>query len=109
MDDASLASLLLALISSTDISDRRPYRSARRRRKQKSTMALTKRWDLQQRARRPVSNMEKRVRALRGLVPNGESMELHGLFREATDYISCLQARIKAMEMMVKVLSDGII
>lgn len=104
---ASLESILLAFISSIEISGCHPYRPARRPRKKKSTMALARRRNLQQEARRPTSQMEERVRVLRRLVPNGESMELHGLLREATDYISDLQARIKGMEMMVKVLSDG--
>lgn len=70
-------------------------------------MDLTRRRDLLQGTRRPVSLVGKRVRVLRRLVPNGESMELDGLFMEVADYIACLQAQIKVMQIMVELLSDG--
>lgn len=121
MDASSLESLLFTL-SSTDISlhpnqpchphhDSLPIHALvkqdRRKRKQKSTMDLTRRRDLLQGTRRPVSLVGKRVRVLRRLVPNGESMELDGLFMEVADYIACLQAQIKVMQIMVELLSDG--
>ncbi|KAJ6404076.1 hypothetical protein OIU84_012298 [Salix udensis] len=51
--------------------------------------------------------IERRVRTLKKLVPNSESMGLDGLFRETADYILSLQMRVKVMQIMVKVLTGS--
>ncbi|XP_058077388.1 transcription factor UPBEAT1 [Magnolia sinica] len=58
-------------------------------------------------SRRPTNGVERRVKSLQKLVPNGESMALDGLFKEAADYIVCLEMQVKAMQVMVNVLSDS--
>ena len=58
-------------------------------------------------SRRPTSGIQRRVRTLKKLVPNGDSMGLDGLFRETADYILSLQMRVEVMQIMVKVLSDS--
>ncbi|KAG1326170.1 putative transcription factor bHLH147 [Cocos nucifera] len=60
---------------------------------------------LLQGSRKPVSGIERRIRTLRRLLPNGESMGLEGLLHEAEDYIMCLQMQVKVMQIMVCVLS----
>jgi len=51
--------------------------------------------------------IERRVRTLKKLIPNSESMGLDGLFRETADYILSLQMRVKVMQIMVKVLTGS--
>lgn len=53
---------------------------------------------------------QKRIRSLRKLVPtsgSGSTGGLDGLFKEAADYIVSLQIRVKAMQVMVNVLSSS--
>ncbi|PKU82928.1 Transcription factor UPBEAT1 [Dendrobium catenatum] len=57
--------------------------------------------------RRRRSHMGRRIRALRKLVPYGETMEIGKLFVEAAKYILCLQMQAKAMQVMVRVLSSN--
>ena len=57
-------------------------------------------------SRRPIKAIEKRVQTLKTLVPNGESKGLYGLLNLAADYIMRLQMKVKAMQMMVKLLSQ---
>ena len=57
--------------------------------------------------RRCLNGMQRRIKALRELVPNGNSMSLDGLFMEAADYIMHLEMQVKVMQIMVKVLSDS--
>lgn len=57
-------------------------------------------------SRRPIKGIGKRVQTLKRLVPNGESKGLYGLFNLAADYILRLQMKVKAMQMMVKLLSQ---
>ncbi|KAG6481556.1 hypothetical protein ZIOFF_058160 [Zingiber officinale] len=47
----------------------------------------------------------RKIRALQELVPNGEAMEVEGLFREAANYIVCLQVQVQVMQMMLGELS----
>ncbi|KAI4295149.1 hypothetical protein MLD38_040604 [Melastoma candidum] len=49
----------------------------------------------------------RRVRTLKSLVPNGESMGLEGLFRETADYIACLEMRVRAMQIVVDALTGS--
>ncbi|XP_008791711.1 transcription factor UPBEAT1 [Phoenix dactylifera] len=59
-------------------------------------------------SRKPASCIERKIRKLQRLLPNGEtseSMGLEGLLREAADYIMCLQMQVKVMQIMVTVLS----
>lgn len=50
----------------------------------------------------------RRVRTLKRLIPNGESMgSLDGLFREAADYIFSLQTRVRVMQIMVNALTNS--
>ncbi|XP_042518628.1 transcription factor UPBEAT1-like [Macadamia integrifolia] len=62
-------------------------------------------------SRMPTMNgMERKVRTLKKLIPNGRStplMGLDGLFRQATDYILSLQMKVKVMQVMVKELSGS--
>ncbi|EEF47237.1 transcription factor, putative [Ricinus communis] len=52
------------------------------------------------------TGIHKRVKTLKKLIPNSESMGLEGLFRETADYILSLQMRVNLMQIMVKVLSS---
>ena len=49
--------------------------------------------------------VSRRVRTLRRLVPNTQSMGLDGLFTETAGYIMRLQMRVEVMKAMVDVLS----
>ncbi|XP_057425154.1 transcription factor UPBEAT1-like [Lotus japonicus] len=55
--------------------------------------------------RRGTVAIQKRVRTLKRLVPNSDSMGLDGLFRETADYILALQTRVRVMQVMVDVLT----
>lgn len=59
------------------------------------------------RERRGLNGMQRRIKSLQELVPNGNSMSLDGLFMEAADYIMHLEMQVKVMQIMVKVLSDS--
>ncbi|WCJ22346.1 Transcription factor UPBEAT1 [Euphorbia peplus] len=54
-----------------------------------------------------VNGVSKRVRTLKKLVPNSESMGIESLFEETADYILSLQMRVRVMQIMVKVLSGS--
>ncbi|CAL0316071.1 unnamed protein product [Lupinus luteus] len=54
-----------------------------------------------------VNGIQKRVRTLKRLVPNSDSMGLDGLFRETADYILALQTRVEVMKVMVNVLTES--
>lgn len=58
-------------------------------------------------SRRPAAafGIQRRVRTLKKLVPNGEAMGVDGLFRETADYILALEMRVKVMKIMMKVLT----
>ncbi|CAL0300656.1 unnamed protein product [Lupinus luteus] len=58
-------------------------------------------------SRRGVKGIQRKVRTLKRLVPNSESLELDGLFRETTDYILALQTRVRIMQVMVNVLKGS--
>ncbi|XVF43856.1 hypothetical protein PTKIN_Ptkin02bG0073600 [Pterospermum kingtungense] len=58
-------------------------------------------------SRRPVTSTEKKLKTLKRLIPNNESMGLDGLFRDTADYILCLQMKVKVMQIMVKVLTGS--
>lgn len=58
-------------------------------------------------SRRPANGIKRRVKNLKKLIPNSESMELDGLFRETADYILSLQMRVRVMQIMVKVLTGS--
>nr|XP_043637464.1 uncharacterized protein LOC122608422 [Erigeron canadensis] len=52
--------------------------------------------------------IEKKVRTLKKLIPNGEaSVGLDGLFRETAEYISNLQIRVGLMQAVVDALSNS--
>lgn len=51
--------------------------------------------------------IERRVRTLKTLIPNSESMGLEGLFRETADYILALEMRVKMMKMVVDMFSGS--
>ncbi|CAK9152878.1 unnamed protein product [Ilex paraguariensis] len=70
-------------------------------------IAMKRRGCSQNGSRRPRSAVEKKVKTLKKLIPDGESMGLDGLFRETADYILSLQMRVRVMQIMVKVLSDS--
>lgn len=54
------------------------------------------------------NGIQTRVRRLKRLVPNSESvMGLDGLFRETADYILSLQTRVRVMQVMVEVLTGS--
>ncbi|CAI9106128.1 OLC1v1005197C1 [Oldenlandia corymbosa var. corymbosa] len=52
--------------------------------------------------------IERKVRTLKKLIPNGESKEIDVLFLDAAEYILALKMRVKAMEIMVNVLSSAV-
>ena len=58
-------------------------------------------------SRRPVNPIKKKLKTLKKLIPNNESMGLDGLLRETAEYILSLQMRIEVMQIMVKVLTDS--
>lgn len=58
-------------------------------------------------SRRPTRGIDTKVRTLKKLIPNGESMGLDGLLRETAHYILSLQIRVNIMQNMVKVLSGS--
>ncbi|BAT94404.1 transcription factor UPBEAT1 [Vigna umbellata] len=55
--------------------------------------------------RRGSNGIRRRVRTLKTLVPNSDSLGLDGLFRETANYILSLQTRVRVMQVMVKVLT----
>ncbi|KAL5859271.1 hypothetical protein ACOSQ4_000567 [Xanthoceras sorbifolium] len=57
--------------------------------------------------RRPANAIDRKVRTLKKLVPNSESMGIDGLFRETADYILALQMKVNVMQVMVKVLTGS--
>ncbi|XWS63755.1 hypothetical protein CRYUN_Cryun06bG0129100 [Craigia yunnanensis] len=57
--------------------------------------------------RRPANPLENKLKTLKKLIPNNESMSLDGLFRETAEYILSLQMRVEVMLIMVKVLTGG--
>ncbi|KAK6913667.1 hypothetical protein RJ641_020988 [Dillenia turbinata] len=61
---------------------------------------------MKERGSRGSSNdIDRRIRTLKKLVPNGDSLDLNGLFRETADYIKCLEVSVKIMQFTVEVLS----
>ncbi|XP_041022171.1 transcription factor UPBEAT1 [Juglans microcarpa x Juglans regia] len=57
--------------------------------------------------KRANNGIGRRVRTLKRLIPNGESMgNLDGLFRETADYILSLQMRVRVMQTAVNVLTN---
>ncbi|KAL2535222.1 transcription factor UPBEAT1 [Forsythia ovata] len=59
------------------------------------------------RSKRPRNAVERKVRILKKLIPDCESMGVEMLFRETADYIMALQMRVKVMQIMVNALSAG--
>lgn len=59
--------------------------------------------------RRANNGIERRVRTLKRLVPNGnrDCVGLDGLFRETADYILSLQMRVRVMQIMAKFLTGA--
>lgn len=49
----------------------------------------------------------KRIRRLRKMIPNTESVELNGLFRETADYVLWLQMKVRVMQALVHVLKGS--
>ncbi|XP_062144948.1 transcription factor UPBEAT1 [Alnus glutinosa] len=63
---------------------------------------------LMKRRKHQANAVGRRVRTLKRLIPNGESMgSLDGLFREAADYIFSLQMRVRVMQIMVNALTNS--
>ncbi|KAJ4829240.1 hypothetical protein Tsubulata_016565 [Turnera subulata] len=58
-------------------------------------------------SRRVAGGIQRRVKTLKKLIPNSESMGLDGLFRETAEYILSLQMRVKAMQTMVNALAGS--
>ncbi len=58
-------------------------------------------------SRKQANGIERRVKTLKKLIPNGDSMGLDGLFKETADYILSLQMRVRAMQVMVNVLTGS--
>ncbi|KAF5192783.1 Transcription factor upbeat1 [Thalictrum thalictroides] len=58
-------------------------------------------------SRRTRNGMVRKVKTLKKLVPNGNSMSLDGLFRETADYILSLELQVKIMQIMVSVLNGS--
>ncbi|KAH6823907.1 transcription factor UPBEAT protein [Perilla frutescens var. hirtella] len=54
---------------------------------------------------RPRNAVERKVRTLKKLIPNCESMGVERLFRETADYIMALQMRVKVMQIVVDAFS----
>ncbi|CAL9060831.1 unnamed protein product [Musa banksii] len=61
------------------------------------------------RSRKAMSCIERKLEVLQELVPNGPSVqELDGLFREAANYIVCLQVQVKVMQILLDELSPKV-
>ncbi|KAL8224813.1 hypothetical protein R6Q57_017370 [Mikania cordata] len=73
------------------------------------TLRMIKRRRTQHREGSRRSTMiEKKVRTLKKLIPNGDStVGLDGLFRETAEYISHLQMRVSLMQAVVNALSNS--
>ncbi|CAL0333421.1 unnamed protein product [Lupinus luteus] len=56
-------------------------------------------------SRRQAKEIQRRVRTLKRLIPNNQSMGLDGLYKETFDYILSLQMKVKAMQLMVQTLT----
>ncbi|KAK7343813.1 hypothetical protein VNO77_12856 [Canavalia gladiata] len=57
--------------------------------------------------RRGSNGIQRRVRTLKRLIPNTDSIGLDGLFRETANYILSLQTKVRVMQVMVKVLTGS--
>ncbi|KAJ4956018.1 hypothetical protein NE237_012801 [Protea cynaroides] len=69
-------------------------------------ISMKRRRVLPEGSRRPMNEMEKKVRSLKKLIPNGSSsMGLDGLFMETAGYIESLEMQVKVMQVLVKALS----
>ncbi|XP_057782242.1 transcription factor UPBEAT1 [Salvia miltiorrhiza] len=55
----------------------------------------------------PRNAVERKVRTLKKLIPNCESMGVERLFRETAEYIVALQRRVKVMQTVVDALSSA--
>ncbi|XP_047974819.1 transcription factor UPBEAT1 [Salvia hispanica] len=55
--------------------------------------------------RRQRSDVRRKVRTLKKLIPNCESMGVEGLFKETAEYIAALQRRVKVMQTVVDALA----
>jgi len=58
-------------------------------------------------SRRGSNGIRRRVRTLKSLVPNCDSLGMDGVFRETANYILSLQTRVRVMQVMVKVLTGS--
>ncbi|XP_010268101.1 PREDICTED: transcription factor UPBEAT1-like [Nelumbo nucifera] len=118
-------SFFLSLDLNGDITERRDsfwckvfeVRAMRRRQERKFKHRMKKicgghgwstrpRRSLMKRTRR-MKGMERKVRTLRKLVPNGKSRGLGELFEETADYILFLQMQVKVLQALVKVSTDS--
>ncbi|GMN52280.1 hypothetical protein TIFTF001_021425 [Ficus carica] len=79
-----------------------------RSKRPKSKRVLMKRRRLGASRRRGNYGIVRRVRTLKRLIPNSQTVgSLDGLFRETADYILSLQMRVRVMQILVKVLSGS--
>ncbi|KAH7655123.1 Myc-type basic helix-loop-helix (bHLH) domain-containing protein [Dioscorea alata] len=106
---ASLHSVLLVLDSSEVV-----RHNALKKMKMKMKMKKKKMVRINMKMRRrsstsrePLSLIEKRLRALKKLLPASDAGSVFDLFRQTSEYIACLQAQIKLMRFMVQVLSQN--
>ncbi|KAG6415274.1 hypothetical protein SASPL_122680 [Salvia splendens] len=53
------------------------------------------------------SDVRRKVRTLKKLIPNCESMGVERLFQETAEYIAALQRRVKVMQTVVDALATG--
>ncbi|KAM0957664.1 hypothetical protein ACFX13_026374 [Malus domestica] len=61
-----------------------------------------------QSASRRYIGIKRRVKTLKGLIPNSDdSTGLDGLFRDTADYILSLQTRVRLMQIMVQAFAAG--
>ncbi|XP_042514308.1 transcription factor UPBEAT1-like [Macadamia integrifolia] len=89
-------------------SSRRSNGGGHRLRARLPRISMKRRRILPEGSTRAMNEMEKKVRTLKKLIPNGKSsMGLDGLFRETAEYIESLQMRVKVMQVMVKALSGS--
>ncbi|KAL0436000.1 UNVERIFIED_CONTAM: Transcription factor UPBEAT1 [Sesamum radiatum] len=54
-----------------------------------------------------IAGVERKLRILKRLIPNTESMGMERVLRETADYILALQMRVEAMKVMVDVLTTS--
>ncbi|KAL1558366.1 hypothetical protein AAHA92_08844 [Salvia divinorum] len=102
---ASASSLLSVIDGSALAAPSCRNRRAKRRGGGAAVMMMRR---AERRRRGPQRNaVERKVRALKKLIPSCEAVGVERLFRETAEYIVALQRRVKVMQTVVDALATG--